>query len=207
MVVRRLATAVAATLGLLTFVFGVVVVLAPRRAEAVPAEAAAALAGSDYQLVAALAAVGLAASLVVLALRATGGVEQARPPDPEGVRRTPHPGAELDAVVDGGVGLRTRLFTDRVTRVRERLQEAAIGVLMRRRHCTREEARSLVDSGEWTTDAVAAAFLGAGRPPVAERVRAALRGNSWHRRGIRRSADEIARHGRVVDDDGGTEGR
>jgi hypothetical protein len=58
--------------------------------------------------------------------------------------------------------------------VRQRLREAAIAATARREGIDREAAASRVDSGEWTDDPVAAAFLGSPRAPASVRWREAL---------------------------------
>jgi hypothetical protein len=58
--------------------------------------------------------------------------------------------------------------------VRQRLRAAAIAATARREGIDREAAASRVDSGEWTDDPVAAAFLGSPRAPPAVRWRETL---------------------------------
>jgi hypothetical protein len=139
-----------------------------------------------------------------MALRAVGGQDQATPPDPEDVRTAPVPGAEFDAVVDDGVGLRERLFGDGREQVRRRLRETATQTVMRRENCGRERARESVATGTWTDDRDAAAFLGGDEgptPPLSSRMRAALRGRSWFQHGARRAAEAVVGAGdrRVTD--------
>lgn len=181
-------------LGVLVFALALGVLLTPELGGAIPVDDAIDAAGSDYKLFAVFGAVALLVVLLVFLLRAVGGQDQATPPDPEDVRTAPVPGAEFDAVVDDGVGLRERLFGDTHERVRGRLRETATQTVMRRENCGREQARGRVETGTWTDDRDAAAFVGGAdgpSPPVTSRVKAALRGRSWFQHGARRTAAEI----------------
>lgn len=183
-------------LGVLVFGAALGVFFVPNLGDAVPIDSAIEEAGSDYKLFTVFGAGALVVALVVFGLRAGGGQTQATPPNPETIRTAPAPGEQFDAVVEGGVGLRERLFGDRRETVRTRLGTAATRTVMRRENCGRETARSRVETGSWTTDPDAAAFVSnedGPTPPPVSRVKAALRGESWFRRGARRTAEEIVR--------------
>ncbi|MFC7157946.1 hypothetical protein ACFQPA_21235 [Halomarina halobia] len=188
----RIARYAVAACGGLVFAGALAVLVVPPLADVLPLEAAVDAAGSDYQLIAVFGGLALLALLTVLAARALGRVEQGRPPDPEFVERVPAPGAEFDALVEDGLGRRAALFSDAPDRVRARLRETAARTLARTDNCSREIALDRVDSGAWTDDAAAAAFLSGRGPPVGVRVRAALRGRSWPQHGAAAAAEAIA---------------
>ncbi|SEP27999.1 hypothetical protein SAMN04487948_1326 [Halogranum amylolyticum] len=181
-------------LGVLVFALALGVLVTPELGGSIPVGEAVDAAGSDYKLFVVFGAAALAVVFVVFALRAVGGQNQATPPDPEDIRTAPVPGAGFDAVLTDGVGLRERLFGDAHEQVRGRLRETATQTVMRRENCGRKTARESVETGSWTDDRDAAAFVGGAEgpsPPLSSRVSAALRGRSWFQHGARRAAEEI----------------
>jgi hypothetical protein len=181
-------------LGVLVFGLALGVLVTPELGASIPVGDAVDAAGSDYKLFVVFGVFAFLVVLVVLLLRVLGGQDQATPPDPEEVRTAPVAGAEFDAVVDGGLGLRERLFGDTREQVRSRLRETATQTVMRRENCGRETARETVETGSWTDDRDAAAFVAGENgpsPPISSRASAALRGRSWFQHGARRAAEEI----------------
>jgi hypothetical protein len=87
----------------------------------------------------------------------------AAPPESETVPAVPRVGAEIDGIVDGPYLPRRRSAAER-DQVRERLRRTAVGTVRRERGVSTRRAESLVDRGEWTADATAAAFLGDREP-------------------------------------------
>jgi hypothetical protein len=151
--------------------------------------------GGPWVFVAAFGVLALAAGLAAQAGRAVGGLDEATPPDPEGVHEVPRPGHRLDAFIEGETSLPERVFGDRHERVRERLRAAALATL-RRSGLTREEALEALERGSWTDDPVAAAFLSETRTPgLGERVAGLVRGESAFQRGARRAAEAVADRG------------
>lgn len=189
---RRAAWSLLVVAGLAVFGLALALAFVPELGSAVPVDAAVALLGSDYMVVAVLGALAAVALAALLVRRAATSVEQATPPAPEEVQAAPHLGAEFDDWL-AGLDLRARLTGDRHERVRERLRETAVHTVMRAEGCSREEARRRVESGEWTDDPTAAAFLGReSRLPLGTRARAALRGDSGFQYGARETVDAIA---------------
>lgn len=167
-------------------------VLEPGLVAAVPTDAAVAALGNDYLFVAAFGIAALVLVAAVLGGRAVSNVEQAMPPRPETVERAPRFGSDFDETIDGEVGLRARLFSDRRETVRERLRENAIRAELAAESCRRTEARRRIAAGDWIDDPDAAAFLGASvSPPVRSRLRAAADGETWFQRGARRTAEAV----------------
>lgn len=161
---------------------------------AVPVDDAVAALGGDLVFVALFGALAVAFLLIALAWRGVRGLNQAAPPDPESVQSVPLFGRDFDDEIDGSVGLRTRLFSDRPDALRERLRAAAIEAETASRGCSRASARERVLDGTWTDDRTAAAFLSddAGpRPSITDRARAALHGKAWFQRGARRAAERV----------------
>lgn len=150
-------------LGLLAFAVGVVTIVAPAIAAAVPIEAVVALLGNDYILVAAFAGGALLTVLAVLAARAATGLTQASPPEPEEIHNAALFGERFDEAV-AARGLRSLVATDLHRELRARLREAAISTVMREENCTRAEAVERVERGTWTDDSPAARFLAGSSP-------------------------------------------
>jgi hypothetical protein len=179
-------------LGILVFGGALAVVFVPGLGEALPIETAIDVLGSDYLVVAGLGIVALVLLIVMLVARAVSSVDEAAPPEPEYVERVPVLGAAFDDLVDDGLGLRATYFSDEPEEVREDLREQATRTLIRKRGLAREEARALVESGEWTDDRAASEFLAVnGAASRSDRVRAALRGESWLQYGARAAGEAI----------------
>ena len=114
--------------------------------------------GNDYLFVVPIGLLTVVVVVGVVTRRTVQGVDQARPPDPEGVPTADAPGAEFDRLVDGG--WRTAIGARRYREwLRNHLREAAIRTVMRTERCSREAARRRVEAGTWTDDPVAAAFV------------------------------------------------
>lgn len=150
--------------------------------------------GNDYLLVATVGAAAFVLTLLVIAFRGVAGIDQLAPPDPEGIPSAPRMGADFDQFVNRRATPRVALGSAEDDRVRKRLRAAAVQAVMDRQGCPRETARQLVETGEWTVDPEAAAYLGgrqAPRPPWNARLLAVLRGRRWSQRGARRTAQTI----------------
>lgn len=185
-----------AALGVAVFCAGAIVLLVPGAGGSLPVDAAVEVLGYDYLLVAVLGVVAFAVTLPVMALRAVGGLDQATPPDPEGIETVPRFGADVDAILEEGPGIRTRLLGDRGRAVRERFREAAVRTVARVERCDHAEARRRVTDGTWTDDPSAAAFLSEdGAAPISAALRgglrAALGGETPFQRRARRTAEAI----------------
>lgn len=158
----------------------------------IPVDSAVSAVGNDYQFVVAF---GVAAGVVVLAIlgqRTVDGVTQSTPPEPERVTSGPAPGAEYDRYAKSGLGLKERLFGDGGEQVREELRETAVKTTMRAEDCDRETATERVETGSWTDDQEAAAFVGESvSSGIGARIGGALRGETGFQRGIQRTADAI----------------
>lgn len=192
-----------AILGGLAFAVGLLAIVAPSAAAAIPIEVLVAVLGNDYVLVAISAVPAVLVVFVVLGTRVVTGLDQATPPDPETVHDVPSLGAEFDDLVSpGGLGWVLGSGQERV--IREQLRTAAIATVVREANCTREEAQRLVDRGEWTDDATAADLLATPEggaplsvsspdPGLVTRIRAALGGETPFQHAARRTASEIVR--------------
>lgn len=77
--------------------------------------------------------------------------------------------------------------------VRRRVEAVGAGVLARRRNCSREAARELLESGEWTDDRRAAALFTDPAPSLGERVRSFVAGESAFRRRVAAATGELER--------------
>lgn len=207
--------------GLAAFAAAAAVVLSPGVGSDLPVGTVVESLGNDYLLVAILGAVAFVATLPVMAARAVGGIDQATPPEPEVIDSVPPPGAAVDAIVEDGPGLRSRLFDDRTLEVRDRVRETAVRTVARADGCSRAEARRRVHKGTWTDDPAAAAFLAEDGDVGGARwtgLRAVAAGELPVQRGVRRAAAAIValhegdptdpdRHPRGTDEPAAGDGR
>lgn len=167
------AGAVAAALGLATF-------FVPGFADSVGVvRSLEAALGNDYLLVGSIAAVALFFGLLFAFRGRAGTVQQTETPDAEGVESVPAPGDDFDELVREAKGWRSR---EKKEEVRERVRESAIDVVASEENCSRPEASRYVDTGTWTADRYAAAFLGgsdAPKLPLLTRLRVAYGGSPF----------------------------
>jgi uncharacterized protein (DUF58 family) len=141
---------------------------------------------------------GIGGLALVEALRVVQGrrhaeLDEAETPAPELPAATPPPGEDLDTELErfldtGGI------YFGR-SRLREGLRSAAVAVLTRYDVYSEAEAEAAIESGTWTDDLVAAAFLGGeGAPtlPVRSRIRSWFRRESPSERGVGHAVEAIA---------------
>ncbi|WP_135855423.1 DUF7269 family protein [Halorussus salinus] len=147
--------------------------------------------GNDYFVVAAFAGVGLLVALSAVASGGGGALEQTETPTPERPVTAPVAGDAVDDALDSRTALLPVVGDERREELRERLRTVAIETQVRRGDCSREEAERRLDSGTWTDDGEAAAFLAGENPGVEARLLALARGEPWGRRGARRAVSEL----------------
>lgn len=172
-----------AAAGVALLALAALVVVVPGTAKLIPMGAAVQRLGNDYIFVAVVAALALGAFLLVLLARAATGVSEATPPAVEGT--TPGaPGRAVDESLDALPPVR---MTDRHRDVHERVRTAAVEAVAEADGCSRSAARERIESGEWTDDAEAAAFVAnddVDPPGVPQRVATRLRRRHWFRERI-----------------------
>lgn len=156
------------------FAVGLAIVYVPGLERQVPVESMILLLGSDYFVVAAVGLVAVWIALLVLAVLAGRGIDEASLPVVESVESAPHPGQSIDS--------------DPSDDQRERLRETAVRTLVRTGHCTRSVAERRVGDGSWTEDGAAAEYL-------ADRTDSLFRPSLSDEERIRRTAREIERLG------------
>lgn len=136
-----------------------------------------------------VALVALAVGGVVALDRSAGGVRVYDLPDPTAGVRVP--GDEFDERLDA-VSVRTD--ADERAAIRDRIETAAVTVLVEREGLTRAAARERLAEGAWTDEPRARAFF-TGRPPSRrERVRTVLTGDPTFVRRARRAVEAIGAH-------------
>jgi len=142
---------------------------------------------------------GVPASLVVvLAVLAAGGIGVL------GLLARATDGPSSESLVDGdatvrvpGDGIDERLdgvASDEAERerLRERIETAAVDVLVRRTGCSRDEARERLAAGEWTDDELARSlFDESATPGVGGRFRALVTGRTRFERATERAVEEL----------------
>lgn len=116
---------------------------------------------NDYLLIMVIGGVALVVATIVV-LTSRNSARSMQPPDVERPITAPDPGEPFDVELDRRHHWVP--FAGRQSReaIRERLRNAAIVTLTAQRDVRTAAARTRVDDGSWTTDEVAAAFLGEG---------------------------------------------
>ena len=165
--------------GVLATLAGLLVYLEPRLAPA-----------TSTAVVVLLGVVALWRAYRVLKDRRHAAFAQARTADVEVRRSVPMPGADVDrrlSQVDRtrgrGVRPKRELVSD--------LERTAVAVLVDRTGKPSERAREVVERGTWTTDPIAAAFLGGGSYPLRTWVRRIVIPGDPFRRHAERTIDAI----------------
>lgn len=103
------------------------------------------------------------------------------------------PGAELDATIARAAASRRRGRSAR-TDVRSRVRSMAVRAVARERNCSQDHAAELVETGAWTDDGRAAAFLSpATTYSVRDQLRGGLPGRSTFRLGLTAAVDAVER--------------
>lgn len=180
--------------GIAVFSLAVLVVAVPAVGDAVPSDALVDAVGNDYLLAAAVGVLAAVLVVAVVALRGLDGIDQATMPNPETVQHADYPGVRFDRTVTERTHLLPHRHGEEEERLRDRIRRAAERAVMRRENVPRERANAMVERGEWTDDATAAAFVSdARRPPARTRFLALLSRRSSFQRGARRAAEEVCR--------------
>ncbi|WP_244629356.1 hypothetical protein [Halorubrum sp. PV6] len=110
-------------------------------------------------------------------------------------RRTPAtvPGTDLDEQIAQATNASIGRHSTRRT-LRERVRRVAVAAVARTRNCPTAAAERVVATGAWTDDPAAVAFFDDDAAyPVRVRLRAAVRGRSRYRYGLRAAVDAIDR--------------
>lgn len=189
--VRRVSAGLA---GVVAFGFVLAAAAMPGLTDLVPLRPGVAESDQGYLLVAAVGTVSILLVTSVLATRATFGIDQATPPEPETPQEVPYPGESFDEATSGRVGVRGLLFGDHRDEVERRLTEAAIRTEMHAEGISRSAARDRVADGSWTDDEAASAFLATDdRPGVRTLLWSLLGSRSPFQRAARRTADAVYR--------------
>ncbi len=121
-------------------------------------------------------------------------IEQAKIPPIEKRETTPIPGEDFDERIQHLRGVYSRGTASEEERIKQRLQSTAVDVLTRTQDISNETARRQLETGEWTNDPIAAAFLGgsdAPNSPMGFRLQSRVSSGSYKRRVAIRTTDEI----------------
>ncbi|WP_227375867.1 DUF7269 family protein [Haladaptatus halobius] len=180
------------TVGILAVGWGLAVVFAPELAAVVST-------GEIFvNLVGILA---LVQGLRVVQSRRRRDVEGAVTGDPETNVTHPTPGREFDERLRTvHSGSRSQRFQSR-KRLREHLERSLLEAIVQREGCSEDDAKARMETGDWTDDPYAAAFLGgpsAPRRSWREWLRRSLGGETTFQRRARRTADAVTDY---VEDD------
>ncbi|MCO8247039.1 MULTISPECIES: hypothetical protein [unclassified Haladaptatus] len=135
--------------------------------------------------------------LRVIQQRRRTDVEGADTGDPETNVTLPTPGQEFDELLRTvHSGHRKRLIRSR-KELRQRLERSLVAAITRRDGCSVDEARTQIETGRWTDDPEAAAFLGgpsAPRRSWREWLRRSLGSETAFQHRARKTADAVARY-------------
>ncbi|EFW91241.1 hypothetical protein ZOD2009_15476 [Haladaptatus paucihalophilus DX253] len=187
---RRVTLGLAGTVALVLAVAG--------GANAVPVRSLVTALGNDYLLVVAIGGVGLLVAIPVLTSGRDGNLVQADMPAPERPVTVPPAGHDFDETVGSWRYRLPVVGRKRRHAVEERLRTAAVETVMRAENCSRNEAKRLVETGKWTDDSTAAAYLSSSdvsNSSAGRRVSSLLTGRTWHQHCAHRTAAEIADRG------------
>jgi hypothetical protein len=117
-------------------------------------------------------------------------------PEPERRQVASVPGVDFDSRLTDATSVRGSGIRNR-ERVRDRLTETAVEILVRYDGDTPEQARERLQTGSWTDDPPAAAFfapMGEIRPSLVERIRVTITSGSGFRWRARRAIAALAAH-------------
>lgn len=175
---------VLAAVGLVAVAFGIAVAVAPGL---VPFAVGRGVVGG-------LAALGVVLALASIQSRRQATVETATLPSPTNRRQLVRPGADLDRLIERGFSESDADAARARERLRERLYPLAVGVVMRRENVSRDRARRLLATGEWTDDRLAARYFAGPRVgiPLPVWLLHRVRGRSLREVYARRAIDELA---------------
>ncbi|WP_436910847.1 DUF58 domain-containing protein [Halosimplex marinum] len=102
--------------------------------------------------------IALVTGLGVVRRRLRGEVEETVTPDPERPAGNPMPGEDVDRMLYEMTHLRQGVTENR-EHLEERLENLAVAVIRNREDCSVEEARRILEAGEWTDNETAADFF------------------------------------------------
>lgn len=129
--------------------------------------------------------------------RRNANIEGAETGDPETNVTLPTPGHEFDDQLRTvHSGHRKRQFRSR-RELRNRLEDSLVEAIVRREGCSDDEAQARIETGGWTDDPEAAAFLGgpsAPRRSWREWFRQSLGGETRFQHRARKTANAVARY-------------
>ena len=173
------------TVGILAIGWGLAVVFAPGLAAVVSTG------GVFVNLVGILA---LVQGIRVVQSRRRRDIEGAETGDPETNMTLPTPGREFDeGLRTVHSGSRSQRFQSR-KRLRTHLERSLLEAIVQREGCSEDDAQAQIETGDWTDDPYAAAFLGgpsAPRRSWREWLRHSLGGETTFQRRARRTADAV----------------
>lgn len=191
-----LRTRLVAAAGLSAVAVGVAAWLAPSVAVATGLVDLLATVGNAYSLFLALGVLALILAFTLGMTALLSGDRAATMPTVEGFTSTDTPGDEFELAMADLAGRRGRAARPEShrERIERRLRNDAVRTVARVDGCSMATARKRVDSGEWTDDRYAAAFVGddVAGPRWWQRLRDRLLRVDGFERSARRAAQELA---------------
>ncbi|WP_327051544.1 DUF7269 family protein [Halomicrococcus gelatinilyticus] len=175
-------------LGLLAVAGGLATLFAPELAG---------LVDTNYTFVKLVGLLAAVQGLRVVQERRRSDVDQAETDDPETAVPAPTPGEGFDERLRSvRVGSREERFRSR-KQLQNELESAVADAIVQQEGCSPEEAEARLETGEWTDDPYAAAFVGGPNPPRrswSAWLRQSLGGETRFERRARRTADAVVRY-------------
>ncbi|WP_459194075.1 DUF58 domain-containing protein [Halosimplex sp. J119] len=136
-------------IGALLFVGAMALIVVPGAGSALP---------FGNEVIFGIGALGAVTGFGVARRRLKGEVEETVTPDPERPAGNPMPGEDVDRMLYEMTHLRQGVNENR-EHLEDRLENLAVAVVRNREDCSVEEARRILDAGEWTDNEQAAAFF------------------------------------------------
>ncbi|MDY6764791.1 MAG: hypothetical protein SV377_03760 [Halobacteria archaeon] len=134
------------------------------------------LKGINYTIVTLIGVLALIQGFKVARRRRKTEIEEAETENPEIVPKVPAPGDDFDDDMKFMTDFKGHGIVEERRKIRDRIEEAAIEVLVRYDSYSRDSATEMIKNGTWTDDPHAAAFLAPEivEVPLSERFRAYL---------------------------------
>lgn len=146
--------------------------------------------GNDTLLVVGFVTITILVGVVVLNLNFIVPTSRPTLPETETPPPIPQAGAEFDRIIQTRL-LAPSLSSEDRHRIRKRLQHIALQTIQRTEGVSQQQAEELINQGEWTENATAAAFLGKTAFPRSVRLCNRVSDRLVFQYGIRQTARAI----------------
>lgn len=146
--------------------------------------------GDDTLLVVGFVTITILVGVVVLNLNFIVPTSRPTLPEPETTPPIPQAGTEFDRIIETRF-LASALSSEDRHRIRKRLKHIALQTIQRTEGVSHQQGEELINQGEWTENATAAAFLGKTAFPRSVRLCNRVSDRLVFQHGIRQTARAI----------------